>query len=52
MSKIKSYIAFNRDGLCGVDIAARNRKQALQFARDIHGKGAKVEMRRKIKFKK
>ncbi len=40
----KIYFAFNKEGLKGVTIGAISQKQALKFAKDIHGKGAKVEL--------
>lgn len=43
--KMLSWTAFNKDGLYGVHIVAKNRPQALKFARDIHGRGAQVEKR-------
>ncbi len=42
--KREVYFAFNKEGLKGITIGAKNRKEALKFAEEIHGKGAKVEL--------
>ena len=43
----ENFVAFNKDGLFGVEISATTRKTALKQAREIHGRGAKVESRGK-----
>lgn len=35
--------AFDKNGLKGVEVGASSKQEALKYAREIHGRGAKVE---------
>ena len=48
----KLFIAFDQYGLHGLHIGAKNRKEALKYAKELWGKGAKIELYRKPKLKK
>lgn len=42
-NKKYAYLAYNKQGLIGIPIVARNKTEAQKFARQIHGKGAIVK---------
>jgi len=44
---VKEWLAFSKSGIGGIQVFTNSRKQAMRRARELYGKGATVEFRKK-----